>query len=40
MTFTSTGELLVADVGDKKFEEPNRVTAGGNHGWPGAEGVL
>ncbi len=39
MTFTSTGELLVADVGDKKFEELNRVTAGGNYGWPGAEGV-
>ncbi len=39
MTFTPSGELLVADVGDLAFEELNRVTAGGNYGWPGAEGL-
>ena len=39
LTFTPTGELLVADVGDLAFEELNHVTAGGNYGWPGAEGL-
>lgn len=39
LTFTPTGQLLVADVGDMKFEELNLITAGGNYGWPGAEGV-
>lgn len=39
LTFTPTGQLLVADVGDLKFEELNLITAGGNYGWPGAEGV-
>jgi len=39
MTFTPTGQLLVGDVGDKAFEELNLVTAGGNYGWPGAEGL-
>lgn len=39
LTFTPTGELLVADVGAASFEELNRVTAGGNYGWPGAEGI-
>ncbi len=31
--------LLVADVGAASFEEVNLVTAGGDYGWPGAEGV-
>lgn len=39
MTFTPTGELLVADVGAASFEEVNNVTAGGNYGWPSSEGV-
>jgi hypothetical protein len=39
MTFTPTGQLLVGDVGDKAFEELDLVTAGGNYGWPGAEGL-
>ncbi|MEI6251199.1 MAG: PQQ-dependent sugar dehydrogenase [Mycobacteriaceae bacterium] len=39
LTFTPTGQLLVADVGNAAFEELNRVTAGGNYGWPGAEGI-
>ena len=39
MTFTPTGQLLVGDVGDEAFEELDRVTAGGNYGWPGVEGI-
>jgi aldose sugar dehydrogenase len=39
LTFTPTGELLVADVGAAAFEEVNNVTAGGNYGWPSSEGV-
>ncbi|WP_144393460.1 PQQ-dependent sugar dehydrogenase [Pleionea sediminis] len=33
-----TGELWVADVGESTFEEVDRVTAGGNYGWPIMEG--
>ena len=39
LTFTPDGKLLVADVGQAAFEELDLVTAGGNYGWPGAEGV-
>lgn len=39
LTFAPTGQLLVADVGAAAWEELNLVTAGGNYGWPGAEGV-
>lgn len=39
LTFTPDGRLLVADVGNAAFEEVNVVTAGGNYGWPGSEGV-
>jgi aldose sugar dehydrogenase len=39
LTFTPDGRLLVADVGNVAFEELNLVTAGGNYGWPGAEGL-
>lgn len=38
LSFTPTGQLLVADVGENSFEEINLVTAGGNYGWPDAEG--
>ncbi|KRE27945.1 PKD domain-containing protein [Mycobacterium sp. Soil538] len=38
LTFTPNGELLVADVGENTFEEVDNVIAGGNYGWPGAEG--
>ena len=38
LTFTPTGQLLVADVGENSFEEVDLVTAGGNYGWPDAEG--
>jgi hypothetical protein len=37
-TFAPDGQLLVADVGENTWEELNVVTAGGNYGWPGAEG--
>ncbi len=33
-----TGELYVADVGNDDWEEVNRVTRGGNYGWPAMEG--
>ncbi|WP_418602100.1 PQQ-dependent sugar dehydrogenase [Mycolicibacterium sp. SCSIO 43805] len=39
LTFTPDGKLLVADVGAASFEELNLITAGGDFGWPGAEGV-
>jgi glucose/arabinose dehydrogenase len=36
----SNGSLYVADVGENTFEEIDVVTAGGNYGWPMAEGTL
>lgn len=39
LNFTPTGRLLVADVGNLAFDELNNVTAGGNYGWPGSEGL-
>jgi glucose/arabinose dehydrogenase len=33
-----TGEFLVADVGQNRYEEVNRVEAGGNYGWNVREG--
>src|SRR5439155_13964111 len=39
MTFTPDGELLVGDVGEHGWEELDNVTAGGNYGWPLAEGA-
>lgn len=38
-TFTPSGALLAGDVGDRAWEELNLVTAGGNYGWPSAEGI-
>ncbi|HZN78653.1 MAG TPA: PQQ-dependent sugar dehydrogenase, partial [Mycobacterium sp.] len=38
MTFTPDGQLLVGDVGQEVWEEVDNVTAGGNYGWPLAEG--
>ena len=38
MTFTPDGKLLVGDVGENAWEEVDLVTAGGNYGWPLAEG--
>lgn len=36
----SNGSLYVADVGESTYEELDVVTAGGNYGWPMAEGTL
>ncbi len=36
----SNGSLYVADVGQSTYEEIDVVTAGGNYGWPMAEGTL
>ena len=38
LTFAPTGQLLVADVGQETWEELDNVVAGGNYGWPNAEG--
>jgi len=34
-----TGDFLVADVGQNRYEEVNRVAAGGNYGWNVREGT-
>ena len=36
----SNGSLYVSDVGQSTYEEIDVVTAGGNYGWPMAEGTL
>lgn len=37
-TFESAGALLVADVGEDRWETVHRAVAGSNHGWPVREG--
>ena len=33
-----TGEVLIVDVGEDRWEEVSRVVPGGDHGWPAREG--
>jgi len=35
-----TGDIWVGDVGERTFEEINKITAGGNYGWPVMEGNI
>lgn len=37
---TLTGDLIVADVGQRNIEEIDRVTLGGNYGWAVKEGTF
>jgi aldose sugar dehydrogenase len=37
-SFTPDGKMLVGDVGESTWEEVDNVVAGGNYGWPLAEG--
>lgn len=37
---TANGDLILADVGQRTIEEVNRVTMGGNYGWPIKEGTF
>lgn len=34
----ANGDVLLADVGNDRWEEVNRVVRGGDHGWPAREG--
>jgi glucose/arabinose dehydrogenase len=37
---TATGDLILADVGQRNIEEINRITIGGNYGWAVKEGTF
>ena len=37
--FDENGDLLLADVGQNRYEEVNIIKKGGNYGWPQWEGV-
>jgi putative heme-binding domain-containing protein len=36
----TTGEIFVNDIGQDRYEEINRIVAGGNYGWPLNEGPV
>lgn len=38
LAFDESGRLWASEFGDQTFDELNRVTAGGNYGWPEVEG--
>ena len=39
-SFSPSGALIAADVGEQSVEEINVVTRGGNYGWPNREGTF
>lgn len=39
-SFSPSGALVVADVGEQSVEEINVITPGGNYGWPNREGTF
>jgi len=39
LAFDSSGRLFASEFGQNRFDEVNRIVAGGNYGWPEVEGA-